>query len=891
MVENITYFTYGKSDKTGEMAVLGAYGDLTPAQGKQYQQTVPLDPPEAGDALCVMRVEPEYFIVGHAKTRKDAPYCQYVRLPTAVLRGLRGDLTPLTTLFEQSLTPESVLSAPEAWTATTRQRAIESALAISGGEMARLFCLLQLALIPEGGWIQWQNTDKTRMLTLLQGITMLLPAPLRYYLTFSTNAHRLPPNRPRLIFATQENATTRTRWQWGEWDVVVPLTAGAVFMAHMHALWQGDIPAFIQHLETLDDIAEHMHTLDIGLAQNVDLVATRHALDLAVIAPDALVTIDSLLSHLQGENPPEGDLYLRYIERLFQTTLDERNSVAAVWLAQVLEEHAAIAKHLKAHIETSLAEQPDALYAFVRAYLNEKADPPALWLSRLHESARAALRMALESADPSIIGGWLQLLGREPLRYELGAILHEGLLSALPIAYQDEGLARDLLVIASKREPSTLPILLGDEQLLIILPDSLRLALLEGDLEALQALAETSRELFLLGVARVVYQEKTPKITPAIVAMIWDILLNKPNMVIAESYRPLTLIHALTTTHRATLQPTALENLLALMLADHQDELFYETAKELAQQEAFAPLLPNVLAASWRDNGDVLTLMGYLGAQNIISPQTAVNTFIALLNGRSWDDKENITLIEQLGRLIHLYADTRAPIGVLWQLADFANEQKHELIAKGVTKRLLAELSVQEDESQLVVDLQRLRKAIAPFSALKAVIKAWWRETVHAQSNATLQKLDRALEGNRALDDLHPVIMTVLGMRRALGNRTLEEWSNDINVTFRVLQALFDGLEETGKQDALELTAIRAEVDALLKGITPDLRQVLATNLKQLTHLIAMLADNRTKPSLIRGDDALERQFAAGEVTPQGAVDVMRWLAGYLEDSNQADKT
>lgn len=888
MSETLAFFTYGKQAKTGEIAVLQTHGDLTLGQAKQYQQNIPLDAPDAGDALCVMRVEPEFFVVAHAQRQEDgAPFCRYVRVPTAAMRALHGDFTALDALFTAPLTPDITLPAAQAWIPPMRQHVLERALSLCDGDMTHLFCLLELALTPEGGWVQGFTGDLTQTLTLLQGLALLLPAPLRYYLTFSTHSLRLPPNRPRLIFAPQENTTTRTRWQWGDWDATMPLTAGAAFMAHLRALWQGDLTAFLSYLDVLDDIAEYMHTLDIGLAQNVDLVAARHSLDLAVLAPEAQVALDDLLNLVRGDNPPKGELYVRYLQRLLALTLEERHATAAAWLAQHLDEHPELAKQLNPALDAALAEQPDALYAFVRAYLSERNDAPEAWLARLHASARAALALAIESGDPPTIGGWLQLLGREPLRYALEAILREGLLAALPAAYTSDALARDLLIIACKREPALVSVLLSDPQLVDALTPSLRAALFEDNIEALQGLAESSRELFLLGLARLAYQSTTPKLTPALVAALWDILLNKPNLVIADSYRPLTLVRALTNAHRAALQPAALENLLALMLADQQDALFYDAARELAQQEALAPLLPSVLIASWRNSSDVLALLNALLSQGTISPQTAVNTLIALLDGQRWDDKPTAPLIEQLGRLVHQHGEVRVPLGVLWQLAEFAHENKQELIAKGVTKRLLAEFNAQADEVQLCRDVQQLRKLHAPFPALKSVVKTWWRELVRRQSLAGLQRLDRALENYRALEDLRPTVASMLGLRRALNNRSLEAWAQDVSVTFRVLQALADGLEELGKQDLLELDALRAEADQLLSDITPDLRQVLATNVKQLVQLIATLADNRTKPSLIRGDDALERQFAAGEATPQGAVDVLRWLAGYLEDSTQ----
>jgi hypothetical protein len=42
------------------------------------------------------------------------------------------------------------------------------------------------------------------------------------------------------------------------------------------------------------------------------------------------------------------------------------------------------------------------------------------------------------------------------------------------------------------------------------------------------------------------------------------------------------------------------------------------------------------------------------------------------------------------------------------------------------------------------------------------------------------------------------------------------------------------------------------------------------------------MADNRSKASLIRRGDDVDRQLMSGEQQPHSAVDALKWLAGYL---------
>ena len=67
--------------------------------------------------------------------------------------------------------------------------------------------------------------------------------------------------------------------------------------------------------------------------------------------------------------------------------------------------------------------------------------------------------------------------------------------------------------------------------------------------------------------------------------------------------------------------------------------------------------------------------------------------------------------------------------------------------------------------------------------------------------------------------------------------------------------------------------AERDELDARDDQITPEERQVLANNLKELAQLVAEMGDNRTKSSLIRRGDDLDRDAGVGgellEVPPR----------------------
>ena len=63
-------------------------------------------------------------------------------------------------------------------------------------------------------------------------------------------------------------------------------------------------------------------------------------------------------------------------------------------------------------------------------------------------------------------------------------------------------------------------------------------------------------------------------------------------------------------------------------------------------------------------------------------------------------------------------------------------------------------------------------------------------------------------------------------------------------------------------------------------------RHILANNLRNIAQRITQMAEKRSKPSLIRSDDSIDRQLTQGEASPHGSIDMMKWIAGYLDGAH-----
>ncbi|MCA9915011.1 MAG: hypothetical protein KC496_16770, partial [Anaerolineae bacterium] len=566
--------------------------------------------------------------------------------------------------------------------------------------------------------IQHFPLDWHERLLLVRGLWLLLPSPLRSDFTFTTHVTSPNGSLPRLAFSEEAPAGSVTILDWDAPRFDESLLAQP-YIAHLQQLWQGDPVAFVERLRSLDRIAKTMmpeHSL-------IEVVA-RHTQDLRVMDGDPL-TAQEILDVLFGSAPPKNGLRKIYLERLLEHALEERDPEGSEWVASAMDDDPALDESLNRKLQQELTSQPDAVYAFVRARVGKGTDEP--WLTRLREAGIAALQVALETGDPETVTSWLTLLGREPARYELGEVLRGGILAAREHIGQNSALAQQLLILAVRRQPETLNVLLNDADVLAALPETVLAALTEFDSEAIDALGDESRELFLLVLRRAIDQE-VRCINATAARRLWEYYQQQPNSKLPEAYRPLNLLEELA--HSSTcLREGALEMLFALMLANNEDALFYELAPALAEDGRLPGVMQFALEQSGRSAEDVLSIMGTLANQSLLQPQQRVDIYTILLQKLAWSE-EAMPLVEQLARLLTQYPDTTAEASALWHIAELSVTVKSEQMMRVVIRRLLPEIEAKVAEPSIIEDLQRLRKAVQWSSSGLTQVMRWWRQYV-----------------------------------------------------------------------------------------------------------------------------------------------------------------
>lgn len=906
MLENpLQQFTYGQpiiADVPSQtLDILGITEQLSTDDALAIHQLVPLDPlPLNGirisQAVALVEIEMQderYYILArthfHDNEQNLRAY-HYILLPPQVLSHF-NDLTPLLKFFEKNIALYSdthtllsplELPLPATWTMDKGVALLKTVLDnCADGDIRRLLFVLG-AVLDKGAIICNFEVDAQARIQFIQALFLLLPAPARPHLTFTSNTVQLNRTVPKLVFSDTETDTDEY-WQI-DWQN--PVFHDALFfhpyVAHLFRIWDDDMIALAETLRSLDVLATFLMK-DKELDEGLLTIVERHKLDLAVRQGDN-VTAESLINVLESEVPLDSELRLQYVRLLLEINFDSRQTEEAEIIVGYLEAYPELEEQLKAVFDNALENQPDGLYAFVRVYLNQHEEIDKKWLKRLHQAADNSMQIVIATGDPQTMLSWLNLLAREPVRYELGAILKEGILAAQSSAAESDDLGQGLLIFAIRRQSDILPTLLNDTALLSALPD-VQAAIHDFDTQAIDALATESRELFLLALVRAI-EEEQQVISPIAVRHLWQLHTQQKTNSLPLQFRPLSIIKQLAANH-ATLLDGALVNLITLILLDGGDELFFELVPPLVESNILAGILVEAFQQSGRSVEAILSLINTLQMNEWLTPQQIVDTYTYLLVDRDWDN-EALPFVEQLARILSIHTDADTTTGVLWKLAELAAELKNEMMLRVATRRLLDDIAVMITEAQIIDSIMRLRRAAQWSNNSRANIIKWWREYVREQNIAQLQKLDKTLDNNRNNDDLRSIIQTTIALRRVIGTETLAEFAESISKTYRILQALSEGFDPNEK--LIDGATIRGEIDARSEELPDEVRHVLATNLKELAQLVTTLSDNRSKPSLIRSDESVERQLLSGEQQPQSAIDVMRWLSGYLDGVQKDDE-
>ncbi|MBE2182744.1 MAG: hypothetical protein IAE89_04895 [Anaerolineae bacterium] len=330
-----------------------------------------------------------------------------------------------------------------------------------------------------------------------------------------------------------------------------------------------------------------------------------------------------------------------------------------------------------------------------------------------------------------------------------------------------------------------------------------------------------------------------------------------------------------------------ISSLMVLILKEHRDEQFPTLVKRLSGRSGRMELLVSAFQRSGRPAGDILALSAVLTTLGELTPQQLLDLDLALIDARGWS-AEMLPLMAQTAQLMQtpeLHVNGIIP----WKMLEVAEKQRDEQIIRGAARRIMQHLERLEDDETFVEEFSQLARILSWSAAAEASVRGWWRTQAHKLSTPKLNKLDRLMEPHRSLEEMRASLRSILSIRRMFARKSLEEFSSSIALAHSVLQTLAEAYSGSRRNAEYDVEALRAELDNFLEEASPDTIKLLSNNLRALAALIGELGDERTKTSIMRRADDVDHQLASGELQPHGAVDALKWIAGFLDGSQNKD--
>ncbi len=880
------------SNRPGEHPPARSSG-VTVEEAEKWQTLAPLDPMNEADesasqTLGIFAGSGRDFLLATAYHQDDQVIHEIALLPRKLLHQVAGNLDSLAalvldetrqTLFVPGATIDELEVSPLLpWNVNDRLKHFRNLLnGFAQGDIDRVLCFLGAA-IDERHLLFYAFAGNTQdRLDVVQGLMALLPMPSRIGLTFAS--HVTTRSTPAIVF-TDRRFDTR-RWVVDDAAQTFPDNSllTSPYIHFLRDLWQEDDEAFIRSLADIESLAEILLTgqdMNSGLTKLAEQMQLNKQVQMQIaVDPEALKQV------LQSELPLDGQLRRLYARQLLDHALEARDTEAALLVALHMDSDPDLEVALDEHLNAALESQPDAVYVFARTRLNDSQNVTDAWIKRLQTAALVSLRVAINDGDAETIISWLRLIAREPTTYGLADILHEGILAAQERTHADSDLARHLLTLAIKHDPQTLDVLLSDDELLAALPNNMGAVLRDHAGDPLVLLEKRGVETFLVAMAVSIAAQAANLLTPAVVGQIWKIYSTGQTVDLPQPYQPEFILDQLISVD--WLPTDSAEHLLTLMLADGHDERFQQLGQHVAERTTLQPLLTTAFQGSQRSLEDIITLGNQLITAECIDPQALVMVYIDLLEQREWR-QATLPLVEQLVRMVQQNPDLDLEVATIWKLLDMALAVRSELVARVSVNQIFNDIDQEPatQETDIIDRLAQLYQYIQWSQAAQQQALRWWRDYVRRQPLARLTRLDKGLQGKKALVECRAVVQTTLALRRMLGNRSLEEFAQAINTVFSVLEDIAESFDPSPRQSThFDEETVRVELDARQAELTDHEWHILAKNFKELAALIGVMGDHRSKGNLVRQN--VDQHLLAGEQQPESAVDAMKWIAGYLE--------
>lgn len=874
---------------------------LTLQSADLWHEAVSLSPVAGSPAVGVFHLDKSHHLLAYADLNgEQTPRYSYIRLPNTYLRAWGGNLVALQKRMGPSADQGEYLAPltapiPEELSPVDREASLAQ-LRDWAGEMGVVLDLLDAVISAERLLIYNGPGTLGERLTVVMGLMALLPTCARADLTFATQVDATNgPARGRVVFADAPLSAARHTFDWAKMTLNTFPSTTAAYVATLRTHWadHGDLAELLGFVDRFDPLAPCNQEKDF-ISRINDITDRYHFHEQVVnashIGDDEIVTPDALKAALQDANGLPDLWRAHYAALLLEPALEKRDNKAHSLIARQMDADPQLDDELSERITAMLDDTPDLVYVFMRQRLSEGASEK--WQARLHEAAVRALAVVLDGGDPDLVLSWLRLLAREPNSFGLRGVLRDGVDRALSYAYADSAFALNLLMLASRFLVDALDELLADELLLLSLPNEVRDAFAHYERDAIANLQKHSISLFLAGIGRAADARAGSAFEAVVIERLWELDHSDKKFNGRVSYTPAHVLETCAETGATWLPSGALEALLGLLLREKDNPLCKTFAADLAAEGLLTANLPGALLSSERDVSWMLDTVTLLAGAGYLSPQEMLTIYVTVLKALGWRDNAG-PLMTATARVLSQNQGTTLPMDTLQTLLERAAALKDELTSRIVALALLREAATSEDDEAFVAQVIWVFSQLAWSTTARPAVMTWWRGFATEQPSARLSRIDDLLTGVRVMDDALETLRTVTAMRRLVGKQqNIAGFAESVNTAYEVLGTLAEAFEPAEKGDdiSFEPETIRVTLAKMGDDLSFQQRQILANSLKGLAGLIAKMGDNRTKGNITRPSNTVDRNLITGEQMPQGAVDALKWLAGYFSRAKNEDE-
>lgn len=856
-----------------------------------YRQRIELEPmpvshAQASQSIAMLAYDETQAILArsHFQDRQQAlPAYQYILVPYRAWSELGARLDPLLSLVtdpiphKQSNRATAAMKLPAMNAKHFDSRMTQLQRLIDRMPDSRFdFAMTLLGAAVDERRLIVRNfpLDFRRRVELIQGIQALLPATAAMRMAFSSHSAQSSAADPQIIFAGGSDETWVYDWRQPH---IIAAVLEHPYIQLLRSLWKGDIHTFAAAIKGIDRLGLNF-AADSDWDSHLITLAERFSLDIQIKAGDATET-GAMIQALASDAPPQGRLRVQYIEKLLENALNNRDAVAGLRVAEELEQDAELEPALAGLFDDMLETQPDTVYAFIRNRLNHLGVDKQ-WLPRLQLAAANSLEVAIQDSDTPTLVSWLELIAHEPPAYQLMEVLRQGILSAQVRAREDGELGIHLILIATRRIPELADVLHQDNRLIHVLTVNASQTMRDASAQSLKALTDAAPEYFLLTLFHGIQAPDAALVTAAAIKNLWKLYQSEAALNLPPAYQPSALIRLLAAQASHQMTEHATDRLLQRIIAINDTDLLIETAHHLAGRSILFPRLGTVLEADSFTLDTILSVMNAVTGINAVSSQEIIDTYFTLLDYYEWAP-ETQPMMEALVRLMGSHPTLNVSYRHLWKLCETCNALQIETATRVSINQLLQQFAEEEDTAAVVAGIARIGRQIHWSRTLPAALNSWWRGYAHTRTLMQLQRIEREMDAQRHLETPKQILKTVMAMRRLMHDRDPAEFAAALNTACALIENIADAFD-AARLTEIDSPAIRRELDDVSAELSTDEQHVLANNLRDLAYRITFMANNRSKPSLMRSDDSIDRHLMLGEANPQGSIDMMKWIAGYL---------